>query len=141
MKRLTEYKPRDNSMFPYQLRDDVLSVELDAIHKLGQLEDAEEELGCNLVKVVKALTEGCWIRHGGFCVCYLDGEPQFFEPSRLSIGLTDYYERDSEYDYDSEKKDDCLCIFTILYDNIDCIARLSDYGKTWALSKEELTNE
>ena len=43
MNRLTEYKPRINSMFPYVLKDDELRTELDSIHKLGLLEDIEEK--------------------------------------------------------------------------------------------------
>ena len=47
--RLTKYEPSNKSMFPYQLKDEELSTELDSIHKLGQLEDIEEELGSDLI--------------------------------------------------------------------------------------------
>ena len=43
MNRLTKYEPRTNSMFPYKLKDEELSTELDSIHKLGLLEDVEEK--------------------------------------------------------------------------------------------------
>ena len=41
--RLTKYEPSDESMFPYRLKDEELSTELDSIHKLGQLEDILEK--------------------------------------------------------------------------------------------------
>lgn len=44
-------------MFPYQLKDDELSTKLDSIHKLGKLEDLEDELGCSLEVVCKLRTE------------------------------------------------------------------------------------
>ncbi len=48
MSRLTKYEPREYSKFPYQLKDDELCTKLDSIHKLGKLEDLEDELGCPL---------------------------------------------------------------------------------------------
>ena len=41
--RLTKYEPNDESMFPYKLKDEELSTELDSIHKLGQVEDILEK--------------------------------------------------------------------------------------------------
>ena len=55
MRRLTKYKPTPNSMFPYKLIDDGANTELDAIHKLGRLEDLEEELDMPLDKAVDLL--------------------------------------------------------------------------------------
>ncbi len=63
MNRLTKYKPSDKSMFPYRLKDEELSTELDSIHKLGQLEDIEEELGIGLITFYKALTKGVWVKN------------------------------------------------------------------------------
>ena len=112
---------------------------IDVLKILGDYRELKDRLGCDPMKVVKALTEGCWIRDGFSGVCYLDGEPQFIKPSNLLIGLNYYFERDSKNDWDSEKRyEDCLCIFNMYYEDIDQIARLSDYGKTWALTKEEL---
>lgn len=45
MSRLTKYAPNNQSMFPYQLKDDEISTKLDSIHKLGKLEDILEEYG------------------------------------------------------------------------------------------------
>ena len=47
--RLTKYEPKEMSMFPYKPKDEELSTELDIVHKLGQLEDIEEELGIDLI--------------------------------------------------------------------------------------------
>lgn len=41
--RLTKYEPNDESMFPYKLKDEELSTELDSIHKLGEAEDILEK--------------------------------------------------------------------------------------------------
>ena len=41
--RLTKYEPNDESMFPYKLKDEELSTELDSVHKLGKLEDILEK--------------------------------------------------------------------------------------------------
>ena len=58
MKRLTEYKPSKNSNFPYRLKDEGLNTELDCIHKLGKLEDLEEEIGVNnLIAFLKWLVK------------------------------------------------------------------------------------
>lgn len=43
--RLTKYEPNNMSMFPYKPKDEELSTELDIVHKLGRLEDIEEEVG------------------------------------------------------------------------------------------------
>ncbi len=45
MSRITKFEPSPNSKFPYKLKDDCLATELDCIHKLGGLEDLEEEMG------------------------------------------------------------------------------------------------
>lgn len=56
MNRITKYEPRENSMFPYQLKDDELSTKLDSIHKLGQIEDLMEKYNIyNLVELEIAL--------------------------------------------------------------------------------------
>lgn len=50
--RLTKYEPSENSMFPYKLKDEELSTELDGIHKLGQLEDIEDKIGIELLALL-----------------------------------------------------------------------------------------
>jgi len=78
-----------------------------ALKKLGQLEDIEEELGIDLITLFKALKKGFYSK---------DGEYHHF--SNLFF--------DSEEIYDG-------------YNNVDYYFK--DYGKTWALTKEELENE
>lgn len=62
--RLTKYEPSENSMFPYKLKDEELSTELDSVQKLGQLEDIEERLSkykdvgiYGLIDLFKSLTD------------------------------------------------------------------------------------
>lgn len=67
MERLTKYKPTPNSMFPYKLIDDGVNTELDAIHRLGRLEDLEEELDMPLDKAVDLLFKA--IKNSEFYDC------------------------------------------------------------------------
>ena len=60
MERLTKYKPTPNIMFPYKLIDNGANTELDAIHKLGKLEDIEEELNCPIEVLHEALKNGIY---------------------------------------------------------------------------------
>lgn len=68
--RLTKYKPSDKSMFPYKPRDEELLTELDSIHKLGQLEDIEDELGIDLITLINALKDGVYMRTKHFGIDY-----------------------------------------------------------------------
>lgn len=99
----------------YQVKGDNpnTSIAMDisnAIQKLGQLEDIEEELGIDLHTLFKALKNGIYykykVRSGEYRIsecrkCYLTG---------VGTLVVDYH----TYKY------------------------LYDYGKTWALTKEEL---
>ena len=80
-------------------------------NKLGQLEDIEEELGIDLITLFKAIKEGVYTIHS-------NGERRI--PCLAYNGAVGYildfkYEQEAQY-------------------------ILSDYGKTWALTKEELEN-
>lgn len=107
MKRLTKYEPSDKSMFPYRLKDEELSTELDSIHKLGQLEDIEEELGIYLITLFKALKNGIY--------CKIENKIEHISAPYLTWHCKKIY----------------ICD----------ICNLNDYGKTWALTKEDLENE
>ena len=91
------------------------------INKLGKLEDIEEDLGIDLIIVFKALTQGFYIKSNDFMkVRY-----------RYPLGLfktDDDYERIHEYIFEYGN-------------NANDFIYLKDYGKTWALTKEELINE
>jgi len=80
--------------------------------KLGQLEDIEEELGVDLATLFKALFEGAWFK---------DGEPASF----IEFAKKPYLRTDAEP-------------FAIDFLEAISIHYLKDYGKTWALTKEEL---
>lgn len=83
------------------------------ITKLGQLEDIEDELGIDLITLFKALRNGVYYK--------------------LNLGQ-------------AEKVDDVslnCCVSTgyfihFEYLNYDICLDTKDYGKTWALTKEEL---
>lgn len=82
------------------------------VDKLGQLEDIEEELGIDLITLFKAVKSGAW----------------------------------TKYDNEISKCDECeyemLDVFIYFYwnDGKHLVFYLSEYGKSWALTKEELDN-
>lgn len=82
--------------------------------KLGQLEDVEEELGIDLVTLFKAFEEDIWIKRDGMII---------FVP----------YDRKLFVFYEGN-------IYCELREEEECVRVVSidDYGKTWALTKEEL---
>lgn len=92
-----------------------------AINKLGQLEDIEEELGIDLITLFKALNYGIW--------CWNDKghEEYFFEKP---LALTKFV---TENKYDEKETETYRLVGVDYYE-------LKDYGKTWALTKEELEN-
>jgi hypothetical protein len=111
-----------------------------AIKKLGILEDIEEELGISLEVLFKALKEGVWTKGGYYDSCYLDAEPQFVKGKYLQIGCawySQYDKKDDNYENGFDEED-ALCIFSMDWEEIVYFTRLKDYGKTWALTKEEL---
>lgn len=61
MNRLTKYEPSKDSMFPYKIKSNEI-LELDVIHKLGRLEDLEEELGCPLPLIFDAIKKGIVVK-------------------------------------------------------------------------------
>jgi len=122
--RLTKYKPSDESMFPYKLKDEELSTELDGVHKLGQLEDIEEELGIDLITLFKAFENGIWIK--------------------FNMGSRTYNWKTGETKETGDQVVFHKAPYKILAENIAYFRRLfekeytENYGKTWALTKEEL---
>lgn len=129
MSRLTKYEPSEMSMFPYKLKDEELSTELDSIHKLGRLEDIEEEIGIDLIVREKALNDGFYyIDHQGNIIRVMN------YISNRSYGFVC-----AEYDTISYYE---ICLGDL---RKECQFYYTDYGKKqhggWALTKEELTNE
>lgn len=90
------------------------------INKLGQLEDIEDELGIDLVTFVKATTQP---------VLFIKNIP-FSNEIKLAI-LTFIHKNDI-----NDNKD-YLVWFEVNKEE-RYLFKLKDYGKTWALTKEEL---
>lgn len=84
-------------------------------HKLGQHDDIEEDLGIDLVTLFKALKYGVYDKRDG---------KHLFPELLWNTGINDW----TLYCDDMEHAD--------LY--WDRVYRLREYGKTWALTKEEL---
>lgn len=92
------------------------------VDKLGKLEDIEEELGIDLITLFKALRNGIWTNQEQ---CYGDekqGKIRFFQV-RLLL-----------------EENAVGCIHNSMWKGKEVIRTLyfKDYGKTWALTKEEL---
>lgn len=109
--RFTKYEPSKNSMFPYRLRDEELSTELDAIHKLGPLEDIEDELDIDLQIIGNSIVNGIYIS--------------------TSLGIEHLKGKYLCFD----KNEKCILAFISPH---PAMLYFEDYGKTWALTKEEL---
>ena len=80
------------------------------IQKLGQLEDAEQELGIDLVVLIKAISDGVWVKTKNDI------------SKHLTVALKKRHHT-KEY-----------WLFYRPYSHV----YLKDYGKTWALTREEL---
>lgn len=89
----------------------------DAVVKLGQLEDIEEELGISLITLFKALKQGIYYFVNG---TQLTKDYVWLADNYVSIGTRD----------------------KLSYSFITAFERrmllFNEYGKTWALTKEEL---
>ena len=85
----------------------------DAVNKLGKLEDIEEELGVDFVTLCKAFEEDIWIKWDGMIFFVPYDQKQFV-----------FYEGNIYCELKEEK-----CGYVVSID---------DYGKTWALTREEL---
>ena len=95
------------------------------VDKLGALEDIEEELGIDLITLFKALKDGIWTNQEQWYGDEKQGKIRFFQVRLLleenAIG----------------------CIYNSMWKGEEVIRTLyfKDYGKTWALTKEELEDE
>lgn len=117
MSRLTSEPFRrklDDSSENYKVRrygrEEWETLAQNAINKLGRLEDIEEELGCPLEVVFKAIEDGVYIE--------VEHLPDVIERPRL------YYSDDNK----------CYCL-EMLYG--EYVVKLSDYQKTWWLKGEK----
>ena len=115
MNRLTKYLPNINSMIPYRLKDEELSTKLDSIHKLGELEDIEEELGIELTVLFSALKNGVYFLTSGG------------QLTHDYVSLVDNY-------VSFGPVDKLYFTFKTWRENEPLLFK--DYGKTWAVNKK-----
>lgn len=109
MNRLTR---KDNRFkYGYQIPYDYSNYHQDVFVKLGQLEDIEEELGIDLITLFKALKNGIYVveENDNYIV---EDNIRSIENWKDGWGITTNMEK-----------------LELLF---------SEYGKTWALTREEL---
>ena len=107
-----------------------------AVLKLREIEDIEEELGVDFITLYKALKNGIWTR-GGFYSYVLRDEPHFVEKPEIGIEEV-YMELNAKTGRFDVMEENAPCIYEYDEEEIECVTRLKDYGRTWALTKEEL---
>ena len=134
---MSRFTKKSNSILKeieYQLIDEkenlsanegIKKIQVLGTNKLGKLEDIEEELGIDLITLFKALRNGIWTNQEQ---CYGDekqGKIRFFQV-RLLL-----------------EENAVGCIHNSMWKGEEVIRTLyfKDYGKTWALTKEELEND
>ena len=115
MSRLTEKNIKSGIYYPLETEPTYDDCKMNCVRKLGQLEDIEDELGIDLVTLSKALTNGVWVKleYFGCKTTNIVFEKAFYFGKVI----------------DEEKpviRAECREYY------------LKDYGKTWALTKEEL---
>lgn len=90
-----------------------LAIDGEAIDKLGQLEDIEEELGIDLITLFKALKNGVYVKMDGYIDFHRVGIDENTQLRTFSFSQIDGVQFDYFLDFEN-------------------------YGKTWALTKGEL---
>lgn len=118
MSRLTKYASNNQSMFPYQLKNDELYTKLDSIHKLGKLEDIEDKLGCSL-ELYFNLKSGTEILDKSNNLWFLE--------SITNHKALNCYREEEVYNYIGIGK------FTTIYHNF----KIKNYKKTWWLKEDK----
>lgn len=101
----------------------------DVYYKLSRYEDLEEELGCPAETLVKAIGKGIWII------------PPHSEERIPMFVRHPYLTFDESINKKGEWENKPLFFFMYRFDEYICNSGyyfLEDYGKTWALTKEEL---
>ena len=108
-------------------KNQVLAIDGKAIDKLGKLEDIEEELGIDVITLFKALKNGFYTKSNNGIKFWKEDDKHFV------------YVRDLKYDIEiccEECENVIGAVPTMFLER-----STKDYGKTWALSREELENE
>ena len=128
MSRLT--KKNDIGYFPAYERETKENY-YDLVHKLGVLEDIEEGNGIDLITLFKALKDGFYIK-------YNDKIVHIFPDKHITINF--WYKTINVF-IPPKFFIDCKKGTDYLSETIDEEYRFKDYGKTFALTREELENE
>ena len=123
MTRLT--RKRNNKLYPYEYSDIDDCMQGTPIDKLGQLEDIEEELEIDLILYLKVMTKRR---------IYIKGkEPEWAGNGANKNAIEKYYVEKFNKSW-LEVRYDKDCDLHLIKNPLEC------YGKTWALTKEELEN-
>lgn len=133
MSRLTKKSNSILKEIEYQLIDEkenlsandgIKKIPVLATNKLGLLEDIEEQIGIDLITLFKALKD----RQVIFKHIYGLKKPKIYLETHKIAGLLFDGKNYGLWLYDNGYGDE-FCAYT------------KDYGKTWALTKEELEND
>lgn len=98
------------------------------VDKLGKLEDIEDELGIDLTTLFMALKDGFYIKYNGEII-------HIFSDKHITINF--WYKIINVF-IPPKFFIDCKKGANYLSETIDEEYWFKDYGKTWALTKEEL---
>ncbi len=105
----------------FRKQDGVMDEVTDCLQELREVVDeyksVEEELGIDLITLFEALKNGVYWKGSGI-----------FSPKKIGI----YFEEKPELDIENKMLRHIL--YQCNFDNV----KLKDYGKSWALTKEEL---
>ena len=93
------------------------------VEKLGKLEDLEEEIGIDFITLFKALKNGIYLKFGSEKITGVYYEHRAILPRHFDKDYKGYF------------------IDLQLELSINFNFYIKDYGKTWALTREELENE
>lgn len=122
-------KKRGNGFYELKAGEEIYGEEhgIRLVQIVGQLEDIEEELGINLITLFKTLKHGIWYKEN-------HKVKQFIPNERMHI-VADCNGSDERINYWLLSLIDIIskeCLIDFWFDN---------YGKTWALTKEELEGD
>ena len=107
----------EKTIYGYEIKD---CIEM-ATYKLSQLEDIEDELGIDLITLFRAMKDGIWVKEK-----HLPKSPiRFIIPDELVFDTEYLYQLKFCRGY-TKLRETCYPFY------------FKDYGKTWALTKEEL---
>ena len=101
----------DSSLYPEMMGYEYEQADMDCINKLGKLEDLEAELGIDLITLFKALKDGIYSRDYGHLLV-----EHFVLKSKQELHCRPTYRTELRF-------------------------ALKDYGKTWALSRNDLEEQ